>query len=55
MTAYSDVWLFKEGLAIRIVGLAVWPDVADQQAKALNASLTNAQKGEGYEYRAIRR
>lgn len=54
-TATSDVWAFKDGVAVRCVALGIWHDVADAQARGLNATLTDAQKAEGYEYRAVRR
>ncbi len=50
-----DVWLFKDGLAIRMIALQIWREVAEAQAKALNATLTPSQKAEGYEYRAVGR
>lgn len=51
----SDVWLFKEGLAIRLVAMAIWPRDAEAQARSLNASLNDQQRADGYEYRAIQR
>jgi len=51
----ADVWLFKEGLAIRLVAMAIWPRDAESQVRSLNASLSEQQKADGYEYRAVQR
>lgn len=54
MTQMSDIWLFQDGLAIRIVGLMIWHDVALQMAKSLNTHLSEEQK-KYYEYIVIPR
>jgi len=55
MVQISDIWLFQDGLAIRIVGLQLWHDVALQMAKSLNAHLSEGQKKQHYEYIVILR
>lgn len=39
MTQFSDIWLFQDGLAIRIVGLMIWHDVALQMAKSVRGNV----------------
>lgn len=51
----SDVWLFKDGLAIRMVSLQMWLKVGESQARALNATMSEGSRLEGYEYRAVAR
>lgn len=53
--SFSDVWLFKEGLAIRVVGLAIWPRDAEAMVRTLNQRRTPQQIVDGYEYIALER
>ncbi len=51
----GEVWLFKDGLVLRIVGLDIWTDVGKVMADELNTKMPNAQKADGYSYTFIER
>jgi len=55
MTKTADLYLFKNGSACRVVGLALFVADAERMAKTLNAKLTEEQKKEGYEYVVMER
>ncbi len=46
----GEVWLFKDDLALRIVGLDIWADVGEAMAEQLNARMAEPQRKDGFAY-----